>query len=147
MVWWKWNLRYFPSYNLHNLDISRELVFIEKIYYIHYADNGQSLYGGSGVRLPRLAFCFSPSCRPCSALPNSSSIVVSHQSSYKSHVSLGSWNCFCLFHIFEGLHVSWCFSFLILEDHPLSWCLLGYTTEFSVYFLSVIVMFLFSVLF
>lgn len=79
------------SYSISNIDISRELVFIEKMYYIHYADNGQSWYRGSGVRLPRLAFCFSPPPRPCSALPNSSSIVVRHHSSYKSHVSLGSW--------------------------------------------------------
>ena len=58
------------SDSISNIDISRELVLTEKVYYIHYTDNGQSLYRGSGVRLPRLAFRFSPSCRPCSAFPN-----------------------------------------------------------------------------
>jgi hypothetical protein len=81
------------SDGISNIDISRELVLTEKICCIHYTDNGQSLYRDSGDGLPRLAFQFSPSCHPCSALPNSSSIIVSHQSLYRSHVSLGSWSC------------------------------------------------------
>jgi len=115
------------------------------MYYIQYTYNGQSLYTVSDFED---LFRFSSSCLPCSALPNSSSIVVSHQSSYKIHVSLGSWSCLCSFCTFEGLRVSWCFHSMFLKAVLcLGVVLVTLQNLFSVYFSSVIVMFLFSVLF
>jgi hypothetical protein len=43
------------------------------------------------------------------------SSIVTHQACYKSRVSSGSYSWLCSFHIFEGLHMSWCFSFHILR--------------------------------
>jgi hypothetical protein len=120
MVWGKWNLRYFPPYNFCNLDISRELVFIEK-YTTYITQTMANPYGGCGVGLARCAFCFSSSCRPCSALPNSSFIVVTHQS--------------CQFRQLKEAIL--CLGVFLVTPQNL----------FSKYFPSVIVMFLFSVLF